>query len=399
MRPFDGRRVLLVVSGGIAAYKSAFLARRLIEAGATVDVVMTEAAERFVGSVTFEGICGRPVHTSLWDRPMAHLDLGRHADVAVVAPATANTLARLAGGHADDLATATLLAAACPVLLAPAMNTRMWSHPATARNIAALEGDGALLIGPDDGALAEGESGPGRMAEPEAILAELGRLLEPESRLTGRRIVVTAGPTRAPLDPVRFVCNRSSGRMGYALAAAAWRRGAETVVVSGPGQAPRPPGPRYVDVETAGEMLAALEAELTRADILVMAAAVGDFQASKVGTSKIKKTGDAPLDVSLVPGPDLLERTKAVRAERGIFTLGFALETENALQNGREKLERKAMQLVAINVASEPGAGFEVETNRVTLVDEAGDVEELPLLLKEELADRLLDRVEAALGA
>lgn len=399
MRPFDGRRVLLVVSGGIAAYKSAFLARRLIEAGATVDVVLTEAAERFVGAVTFEGICGRPVHTSLWERPMAHLDLGRRADVAVVAPATANTLARLAGGHADDLASATLLAAPCPVLLAPAMNTRMWEHPATVRNLALLAETGALLIGPVDGPLAEGETGPGRMAEPEAIVAEVGRLLETESGLSGRKVVVTAGPTRAPLDPVRFVCNRSSGRMGYALGAAAWRRGADAVVVSGPGHATRPPGPRYVDVETAADMLDALEAELRDADILVMAAAVGDFVAASVASSKIKKTEGTPLEVELVPGPDLLERTRPLRAERGIFTLGFALETENALQNGRDKLERKAMQLVAINVATEPGAGFEVDTNRVTLVDAAGNVEELPLLLKEELADRLLDRVEAALDS
>lgn len=397
MRPFDGRRVLLVVSGGIAAYKSAYLARRLIEAGATIDVVLTEAAQRFVGSATFEGITGRPVHTDLWSQPMVHLDLGRCADVAVVAPATANTLSRLASGAADDLASTTLLAADIPVIIAPAMNTRMWRHPATMRNVEFLCEHGYHIIGPDDGALAEGESGPGRMAEPAEILAHVGRALESGSALTGRRIVVTAGPTRAPLDPVRFLCNRSSGRMGYALGSAAWRRGADVTVISGPGHAPRPVGPRVVEVDTAREMLAVLEEELMNADILLMAAAVGDFEAPSVAESKIKKRGGGTFELSLVSAPDLLEETKRIRDERGVFTLGFALETEDALENGREKLGAKALQLIAINSADEPDAGFEVATNRITLLDEAGHVEAFPLLLKEELADRLLDRIERAI--
>jgi len=398
MRPFDGRRVLLVVSGGIAAYKSAALARRLIEAGATIDVVLTEAAQRFIGSVTFEGITGRPVHTDLFSRPMAHLDLGRSADVAVVAPATANTLARLAAGAADDLACTALLATRAPLILAPAMNTRMWQHPATVRNVTWLREQGASIVGPDDGPLAEGENGPGRMAEPPEILAYIARVLEPESRLAGRRVVVTAGPTRAPLDPVRFLCNRSSGRMGYALAAAAWRRGAEVTVISGPGHATRPIGPWRIEVETAREMLAALEEALTDADILLMAAAVGDFETARVAESKIKKQEDGTLDLSLEAAPDLLRETRSIRDERGVFTLGFALETEDALANGQAKLEAKALQMIAINAANEPDAGFEVETNRVTLLDASGEVEELPLLLKEELADRLLDRIDRAIG-
>ncbi|MDH3733312.1 MAG: bifunctional phosphopantothenoylcysteine decarboxylase/phosphopantothenate--cysteine ligase CoaBC [Gemmatimonadota bacterium] len=397
MRPFDGRRVLLVVSGGIAAYKSAILARRLIEAGASVDVILTESAERFVGAVTFEGITARPVHTSVWDRPMAHLELGKRADVAVVAPATAETLARLAWGRADDLATTTLLAADCPVVLAPAMNTRMWEHAATIRNVQFLQRNGATIVGPGVGPLAEREVGAGRMSEPPEILAAVGRAIASGSALAGRHVVVTAGPTRAPIDPVRFIGNRSSGRMGYALAAAAWRRGAEVTLVTGPGHAVRPPGPATFEVETAGEMLAAVEKALTAADILIMAAAVSDFEAVEIAGSKIKKTTGGELDLKLAPAPDILSRTLGARRERGVFTLGFALETDDALENGRRKLERKGLQLIAINDATDPQSGFDVATNRVSLLDEAGNLEEMPVLSKEELADRLLDRVEGVL--
>lgn len=398
MRPFDGRRVLLVVSGGIAAYKSAVLARRLIEAGAVVDAVLTEAAQRFVGTTLFEGLTGRPVHVDPWRRPMAHLELGRTADVAVVAPATADLLARLAAGAADDLASAVLLAADCPVVVCPAMNTRMWKHPATARNVALLEGWGIERVGPADGPLAEGESGPGRMSEPEEIVAALGRVLEPPSPLRGLKVVVTAGPTHAPVDPVRFIGNRSSGRMGFALGASAWRRGAEVVVIAGPGHAARPHGPRIVEVETGAEMLEALRRELEGAQALLMAAAVADFEPERVSCAKIKKEGSGGLDLHLAPSADLLLETREVRQREGILSLGFALETEDALENGREKLERKGLDLIAINVAGDPNAGFDVETNRVTLLDRWGNVEELPLLLKSELADRLLDRIEEVLA-
>ncbi len=398
MRPFDSKRVLLVVSGGIAAYKSAYLARRLVEAGAAVDVVLTAGAQHFVGATTFEGVTGRPVHADIWARPMSHLDLGLEADVAVVAPATADLVSRLAAGAAGDLATATLLAADCPVLVCPAMNTRMWEHPATRHNVASLLEFGYGLVGPAHGPLAEGEVGLGRMAEPEEIVAAIGRILEPDSRLAGVKVVVTAGPTRAPLDPVRFVCNRSSGRMGFALGAAAWRRGAEVTVISGPGHAPRPLGVRVHEVQTAQEMLAALEEELADAQVLLMAAAVGDFQAETVATSKIKKDEAGSLSLTLQAAPDLLRETMAVRRERGILSLGFALETESAVENGKKKLEAKGLDLIAINDATDPNAGFEVETNRVTLLDRWGNVEELPLLLKEELADRLLDRVEEVMA-
>lgn len=392
MRPFADRRVLLVISGGIAAYKSAFLARRLVEAGAVVDVVMTRAAQRFVGPATFEGITGRPVHRDLWTRPMAHLDLGLQADVAVVAPATAELLSRLARGAADDLATAVLLAADCPVAVCPAMNSRMWEHPATRENVARLEEWGIHQVGPAHGPLAEGEVGPGRMVEPEEILAEVGRLLEPPSHLKDRKVVVTAGPTRAPVDPVRYLGNRSSGRMGFALGAAAWRRGARTVVVAGPVRAPRPPGPLIRGVETAEEMLEVLREELAGASVLLMAAAVADFRVARPSSRKIKKEEAEALELSLVRGPDLLEETAALRKD--CLTLGFALETENAVENGRRKLEEKGLDFVAVNEAGATDAGFDTATNRVTLLDRWGNVEELPLLAKEKVADRLLDRIE-----
>lgn len=398
MRPFDGRRVLLVVSGGIAAYKSAALARRLIEAGAAVDVILTEAAERFVGRVTFEGITGRRVHTSLWDQPMAHLDLGRDADVIVIAPASADLISNLAVGAARDLATTTVLAARGPVIVCPAMNTRMWEHPATRANVARLVEFGCTIAGPADGPLAERESGPGRLLEPEEIVPLVGRALEPAKGFTGRRVIATAGPTRAALDPVRFIANRSSGRMGFALAEAAWRRGGDVTLITGPGAAPRPAGPQVVEVETAREMLAELKTALTDAEILLMAAAVGDFEPTVKAASKIKKTEER-LDLPLRKGPDLLMETRALRAAQGVFTLGFALETDDLLSRGREKLERKGMHLVAVNSALEPDAGFESPTNRITLLDRAGAVEELPLARKTELADQLLDRVEASVAA
>lgn len=400
MRPFDGRRVLLVVSGGIAAYKSAWLLRRLGEAGATVDVLMTRAAERFVGPVTFEALSGRPVHTDLWQRPLAHVELGREADLAIVAPATADLLAGMAQGRADDLATATLLAAACPVLACPAMNGRMWEHPATRHNVTLLGGRGVQLVGPAFGPLAEGEVALGRMEEPERILAEAGRLLEPASPLAGRRVVVTAGPTRAPLDPVRYLGNRSSGRMGFALAASAWRRGADVVCIHGSVAVPAPHGPRLVSVETSAEMGEALARELEGADVLLMSAAVSDYVAAETREGKIRKeeAGDE-LSLRLVRGPDLLRETRVLRASRGTFTLGFALETENGPANALRKLKEKGMDLVALNEAGCPDSGFESETNRVTVLDASGATETLPLLPKPVVADLLLDRVENALRA
>lgn len=401
MRPFDGRRVLLVVSGGIAAYKSVILVRRLVQAGAGVDVVMTAGAQEFVGPATFEGITGEPVHDDLWERPMSHLDLGTAADAIAVAPATADLMARMASGRADDLASTTLLAADAPILAAPAMNTRMWEHPATRENADTLRSRGVTMVGPAHGELAEGEVGTGRMAEPETILAETGRLLErsgeEHSMLDGTKVVVTAGPTRAPMDPVRYLGNRSSGRMGFALAAAAWRRGANVRLVTGPTAVDPPHGPMVVPVERSAEMLDSLRQELPGARLLLMAAAVSDFQFAEVSEDKIKRAGRGELEVTLRQGPDILAETRKLREEEGVYTVGFALETDDPLGNARRKLEEKGVQLVALNEAGNPETGFESLTNRLTLVDPSGE-EELPLLSKEEAAERLLDRVEAELG-
>ena len=395
MRPFDGRRLLVVVTGGIAAYKTVYLVRRLLEAQAEVDVVLTASAEKFIGRATFEGLTGRRAGTSLWERPLDHIELGRRADLAIVAPATADFISALAVGRADTLAAATLLAAACPVLVCPAMNERMWSHPATVRNVEALRGFGLALVGPNRGELAEGEVGVGRMAEPDEILAVAGRLLEAPT-LRERTVVVTAGPTRAPLDPVRYVGNRSSGRMGQALAASAWRRGADVVLVSGPAKHPPPYGVRVTEVETSQQMLEVLRVELEGSQLLLMAAAVSDYVLPEPRASKIKKT-ESTLELSLEQGPDLLLETRDLRAARGIVTLGFALETERALEHGQAKLESKGLDFVAINEVGDPFAGFDVPTNRVTLLDRWGTCEELPALPKEEVADRLLDRIERRL--
>ncbi len=384
-----------MVTGGIAAYKTAYLVRRLREAGAVVDVVLTRSAERFVGRATFEGLTGRPIGTSLWERPLDHIDVGRRAGVAIVAPATADFLAKLATGQADSLAAATLLAAPCPVLLCPAMNQRMWRHPATQHNVDTLREFGLWMVGPDVGQLAEGEIGIGRMSEPVEILAVAGRLLEEQS-LKERKVVVTAGPTRAPIDPVRYVGNRASGHMGQALAASAWRRGASVTLVSGPTARPHPHGPHVIEVDTAEEMLDALREALEEADLLLMAAAVSDFRVPSPSDSKIKKTG-GDLELHLVAGPDLLKETRAARDRRGIVTLGFALETDTPIENGREKLTSKGVDFMAVNEVGDPEAGFEVPTNRITLLDRWGEVEELPVLPKEEVADRLLDRIEARL--
>jgi phosphopantothenoylcysteine decarboxylase/phosphopantothenate--cysteine ligase len=396
MRPFDGRRVLLVVSGGIAAYKSVILLRAFRAAGAEVEVLMTSAAERFVGRVTFEALAGRPVHTDLWTSPLAHIELGRACDLAIVAPATADLLSAMAHGRADDLASATLLAADCPVLACPAMNKRMWENASTRRNIALLTGDGIQFVGPAHGELAEGETGIGRMAEPEEIMVEAGRILEPESDLAGRKLVVTAGPTREAIDPVRFIGNRSSGRMGFELAASAWRRGADVVCIHGPVSVPPPLGPRTIEVEDAVSMLNALRTELEGCSVLCMAAAVSDFQVEQPSSEKIKKDqlAGGRLALALESGPDLLLETAEQRAAAGVFTLGFALETTDGVSNATAKLERKSMSLVALNQAGSLDAGFEVDTNRITLIDPSGSVEELPLLSKREVADRLLDRIE-----
>lgn len=394
MRPYEGRRVLLVVSGGVAAYKTGYLVRDLRRAGAEVDVVLTAGGQKFVGEATFEALARRRVHTDLWERPLAHVELGREADLVVVAPATADLLARMATGRADDLASTTLLAADAPVLTAPAMNTRMWENPATRRNLDRLRERGVQVVGPEHGELAEGEVGAGRMAEPRRIFSHAGRMLERESPLGDRRVVVTAGPTREPLDEVRYLGNRSSGRMGFALAASAWRRGAQVDLITGPASVPAPEGPNVIEVERSAEMLEALRETLPGASLLAMAAAVSDYGFGEVHEGKIKRAARPRLEVTLESGPDLLEETRQLRDEEGILTLGFALESDRGVEHAAEKLDAKGLELIALNEVGSPEAGFEVPTNQITLLQEDGTAEEWPVLSKEEVADRLLDRVE-----
>ena len=398
-RPYAGRRVLLGVTGGIAAYKAIQLARDLALAGAEIDVVLTAGAQEFVRPLSFEALIGRPVHTSLYapGEVLAHLSLARAADAVVVAPATANFIARAAMGMADDLLSAVLLATEAPVLLCPAMNDRMYAHTQTQANLARIKELGYRIAGPAVGPLAWGEGeGPGRLLDPAEILAHTARLLESPS-LRGKRVLVTAGPTREAIDPVRYIGNRSSGRMGYALAASAWRRGAEVILISGPSALPAPPAVQVQPVETAEEMCAEVRRMLPAADALIMAAAVADYRPVEPAKSKLKKQPGWTPVLQLDSTPDVLAATLDARRS-GTIVVGFALETDDVLENARRKLAQKQLDLLVVNDATEPGAGFEVATNRVTLLAPDREDEVLPLLSKDEVADQILDRVEVLLG-
>ncbi|MBW3629103.1 MAG: bifunctional phosphopantothenoylcysteine decarboxylase/phosphopantothenate--cysteine ligase CoaBC [Gemmatimonadetes bacterium] len=399
MRPFAGRHVVLGVTGGIAAYKAIQIARDLTVEGALVDVVLTAGALEFVQPLSFEALTGRSVYSRAHAPadPLLHIRLARDADLVVVAPATADFIARAAAGMADDLLTTVLLATRAPVLVCPAMNDRMYLHALTQANLARLEQVGYATAGPAVGPLAWGEGeGPGRLLEPEEIVASCGRLLSANDTWSGRRVLVTAGPTREPIDPVRFIGNRSSGRMGYALAAAAWRRGAQVTLISGPSAVPPPFGPERVSVETADQMRHAVAELLPAADVLVMAAAVGDFKVADVASQKIKKSGGNVPQITLAPNPDILRSTRPLRPPQCVV-VGFALETENMAEHAREKLLGKELDLLILNDAGENGAGFEVTTNRVTIFDRDGGVADLPLLSKGEVAEEILDRVELRL--
>jgi len=394
-----GRHVVLGVSGGIACYKSCILARRLTEAGARVDVVLTRAATEFVRPLTFEALTGRPVLTSLWepDRALAHVRLADSADLVILAPATAQLLARAAQGLADDVLTALLLARTGPVLAAPAMNDSMYAHEATAANVATLAARGWAFVGPEVGPLAEGPSDrPGRMSEPDTIFAHAARVLRRGSPLAGRTVVVTAGPTREPIDPVRVVTNRSSGKMGYRLAEAAWERGADVVLISGPVTLSLPVGVRFRSVETTEDLEKAVAEELPGADVLIMAAAPADYRPSRPSDAKRPRT-DGALAIPMEPTADILRATVAVR-KPGSVIVGFALETGDAIHKARTKLEGKSLDLIVVNDALEPGAGFDVDTNRVAILDREGNARVVPLASKREVADTILDAVEARLG-
>jgi len=388
-------KVLVGISGGIAAYKSALLVRELMRRGHEVRVMMTAAAARFVGPVTFTGLTGEPPVLDLWDatRPgEVHVDLAEWADVVVVAPATANLMARLASGVANDVVTATLLCFSGPVVIAPAMHTRMWASPATQRNVRQLRDDGHSCVGPTRGALASGEVGLGRMAEPDVIADAVESVVSNARDLEGVRVLVSAGGTREDLDPVRFLGNRSTGKMGYAIARRAARRGAHVVLVSAPTTLDTPAGVERVETRSARDMQAAVSARAD-VDVVIMAAAVADYRPAEAAPDKLKKS-DGSLHLELVRNPDILAGLGAARQGERPVLIGFALETRDVVKNARGKLTRKKVDLVVANHASD---AFGTETNEVTLVSADEEVA-LPTLDKSDVADRVLDWVVARLG-
>lgn len=401
-RPWKGKRIVLGVTGGIAAYKSVQVARDLTRLGGEVDVVLTRSAQKFVAPLTFEGVTGRSALTDLFSAEGAalHIRLGRDADVVCVAPATADFLARAAQGRADDLICTTLLATRAPVVLCPAMNDRMYAHPQVQENLGHVRDRlGYQIAGPVEGALAVGEgAGPGRMIEPWQIEEAIGRALQAGGGFAGLRVLVTAGPTHEQIDPVRYVGNRSSGRMGYAIAQAAWRRGADVTLVTGPSSLDPPFGVDVVPVETAVEMHDAVAGLVGSADVSVFSAAVADFRPSAPSRQKVKRdqTG-GELSIDMEENPDVALDTRPAR-KAGSVAVGFALETNDLLENAGKKLEKKGFDLLVANDSTEEGAGFGVPTNRVTILSAGGASEVLPLLSKEEVAEELMDRVGVLLG-
>ena len=394
VRVLRGKKILLGVTGGIAAYKAATVASRLTQAGAVVDVMMTQAAQNFISPLTFSALTGRPVTTDMWSSEtgqILHVTMGREADLFIVAPATAHTIARLALGLADDALTSTALASRAPLLLAPAMETGMWEHAATQEHVRILLERGAFVVGPMAGRLASGAEGIGRMAEPPHIIDMARKVLGRTGPLAGVHVVLTAGGTQEALDPVRFLTNRSSGKMGMALAVSARDFGATVTVIHSPLQVAVPFGVTSVLVRTAIEMRDATFDILPATDVLIGAAAVADYRPATVAEQKIKKK-DGSLPVELVRNPDILGEVGQQRSRTGRpkVAVGFAAETEDLLANAKAKLESKKLDLILVNDVSAPHSGFGVDTNQVTLLDRWGDVLPWPLLTKREVADRLM---------
>jgi len=391
----DGRELILGVTGSIAAYKAVYLLRELTRRGARVTVCLSEHAQQFVGPLTFRTLSGRPVLTNLFDPQsddaVEHVALAERAAAVIVAPATANLLAKAAGGIADDFLTTLLLAARCPVVMAPAMDGGMWDHPAVVANVTTLRARGVTVVDPDAGALASGLHARGRLPEIEALIEALLAALTPARDLAGERVVITAGPTREPIDPVRYISNRSSGRMGYALATAAARRGAQVTLVSGPTALVPPAGAVFVPVQTAEEMREAVLQHAARATIVIKAAAVADYRVQKPAAQKIK--GKRDLTLELTPNPDILAEV-AARAG-GSFIVGFAAETNDVVANARAKLEAKGIDLLVANDVSRRDIGFDAEDNEVLLIDRWGGGRPLPRMPKTAVADAILDEILA----
>ena len=395
--PLEGRRVVLGVTGSISAYKAADLCSKLRQAGAEVEVVMTPAATQFVTPLTFQSLTGRAVVVDMFrsEEAEAHVEVARRADAFVIAPATADCLANLAHGQTPDMVTLTALATTAPMLLAPAMDSQMWEHPATRANVETLLSRGAAFVGPNAGRLASGRMGAGRLAEPTTVVGALRALLGAKhGDLRGRHIVVSAGPTHEPIDPVRFIGNHSTGKMGFAIAEAARDRGALVTIVAGPIAMATPYNVERVDIRTVAEMLTALEAATALSDAVIMAAAPADFRPAKPATQKMKKVvGDDALTLTLAKNPDIIATLQG-----GGVRVGFAAETEHLAEYAKAKLAAKRLDFIVANDVTAAGSGFGTETNQVTIVHAGGRVEELPLQSKYAVAHAILDRVAALLG-
>jgi phosphopantothenoylcysteine decarboxylase/phosphopantothenate--cysteine ligase len=395
----QNKRILLGVTGSIAAYKAADLASKLTQAGALVDVILTEAAAQFITPLTFQSVTGRRAYrpADLWggEAHVLHIGLAEAAHLLLIAPATADTIARLAAGRADDLLSLTALAARCPLLIAPAMDGGMFAHPATQANLETLRQRGAAILGPAQGRMASGLTGLGRMLEPEELVAHARLVLARGGRLAGRKVVVTAGGTQEPIDPVRFISNRSSGKQGYALAQVALDLGGEVTLIAGPTALPPVFGAKMVEVRTADEMAEAVLAASADADVLLMAAAVADFRPAGVAEHKIKKSAGEPPAVRLEKTVDILSAVAERKAQTGrpAVVVGFAAESQDLIANARAKVHAKRLDYIVANDISARDAGFAVDTNRVAIVDAGGGVERLPLLSKREVAQAVLERV------
>lgn len=391
-----GKKILLGISGSIAAYKIPILVRLLMKEGADVQVIMTPAARDFVTPLTLSTLSKRPVFTEPFN-PVdgswnSHVDMGNWADLMLIAPASATTLAKMANGIADNLLITTYLAAVCPVFFAPAMDLDMFQHPATQRNIQTLQSYGNHLIAPRDGELASGLCGAGRLEEPDAIVGVIRKFFEVPQSLAGKKVLITAGPTVEPIDPVRFISNHSSGKMGYALAAEAVKRGAEVVLISGPVALEVPKGLTLRKVTSAQDMLQACTEEFESSHVVVMAAAVADYRPDKAETSKIKKTGHKPV-LQLTENPDII-KTLASRRLTGQFIVGFALETDDEVQNAMKKIDSKGLDAIVLNSLNDRGAGFGTDTNKVTMIHRSGSSLITKLESKEVIASRVFDFIQ-----
>jgi phosphopantothenoylcysteine decarboxylase / phosphopantothenate---cysteine ligase len=387
------KKIVLGVTGGIAAYKAAELVRELVRAKAQVHVIMTQSAQAFVTPLTFQTLSGNPVTSELFnlveESEIGHISLADRADLLVIAPATANMIGKIAGGIADDLLSTVVMATKAPVLIAPAMNVHMWENPICRENVQRLRQKGYHFIDPEAGELACGYEGKGRLAEVPAVVEEIRSLLSAKD-FSGETVLITAGPTEEDIDPVRFITNHSSGKMGYALARAASRRGAGVILISGPASIAPPPKVRVIKVRSSGEMREQVFQSLSRVSVLLMAAAVSDYRPRQAAEQKIKKTSAAVV-LELERNPDIL--AEAGRNKGDQIFVGFAAETQNLLQNAKDKLTKKKLDLIVANDVSLPGAGFQVDTNIVKILDRSGNIEELPMMGKEELANHILDRV------